>query len=63
MFGRLCYFIKPYTFTAHFFAIFAKKTLPWKPLICDAVHSDVQVRMRDSKPGQNFMQEKDEKLY
>ena len=27
------------------------------------VHSDVQVRMQDSKTRQNFMQEKVEKLY
>ena len=46
----------------HFFAIFVKKTLPWKPSICDVVHSDVQVRMRDLKTRQNFMQEKVEKL-
>ena len=47
----------------HFFAILVKKTLPWTPLIYDVVHSDVQVRMRDSKTRQNFMQEKVEKLY
>ena len=38
----------------HFFAIFVKKTFPLKPSICDIVHSDV--KMRDSKTGQNFMQ-------
>ena len=31
--------------------------------MCDVVHSDVQVGMRDSKTRQNFMQEKVEKLY
>ena len=36
--------------------------LPWKPSIYDVVHSDVQVRMRDSKTRQHFMQEKVEKL-
>ena len=46
-----------------FFALFGKNTLPWKPSICDVVHSDVQVRMRDSKTRQNFMQEIVEKLY
>ena len=46
-----------------FCAIFVKKTSPWKPSICDVVHSDVQVRMRYSKTRQNFMQEKVEKLY
>ena len=44
--------------TPHFFSIFVKKTSLWKPSICDVVHSDVQVRMRDSKTRQNFMQEK-----
>ena len=31
--------------------------------MCDVVHSDVQVRMRDSKTRQNFMQVKVLKLY
>ena len=43
--------------------IFVKKTLPWKPTICDVVHSDVQVRMRYLKTRQNFMHETVEKLY
>ena len=42
--------------------IFVEKRLPRKPSICDVVHIDVQVRMRDSKTRQNFMQEKVEKL-
>ena len=49
--------------TTHVFAILVKNTLPWKPSICDVVHSDVQVRMKDSKTRQNFMHEKVEKLY
>ena len=49
--------------TTHFLAIFVKKTLPWKPSICDVVNSDLQVRMRDSKTRQHFVEEKVEKLY
>ena len=41
---------------------FVKKTLPWKPSICDVVHSEVQVGMRDAKTREHFMQEKVEKL-
>ena len=43
--------------TTYFFAIFFKKTLPWKPSICDVAHNDVKV-MRDTKPKQNLIQEK-----
>ena len=43
----LAYYFYLEIVTTHCLAIFVKKTLPWKPSICDVVHSDVQVRMRD----------------
>ena len=58
------YFIFSFLLLQHiFFAIFVKKTLPWKHSTCDVVHSDGQVRMRYSKTRHNFMQERAEKFH
>ena len=46
----------------HIFSPYLSKRRYYGNTMCAVVHSDVQVRMRDSKTRQNFMQEKVEKL-
>ena len=68
--GTYLHFCIGFTYLLYFkssimpaYYLYFKKTFPWKPSICEVVHSDVQVRIQDSKTRQNFMQEKVERLY